>query len=102
MWKLYCLAGDLDTDIVEADSNVGRVDESSIGSGDTVGGGLVDSGHGGDGVGGDLGDDSQVSDSPGMGSVQGNDRLSGVGIGQGTHNVPQQFLNNDFKVNLKA
>ena len=58
MWKLYCLAGDLDTDIVEADSNVGRVDESSIGSGDTVGGGLVDSGHGGDGVGGDLGDDS--------------------------------------------
>ena len=58
MWKLYCLAGDLDTDIVEADSNVGRVDESSIGSGDTVGWGLVDSGHGGDGVGGDLGDDS--------------------------------------------
>ena len=79
---------------------MGRV-ESSIGSGDTASGGLEDRGQGG-GVGGDLGDDSQVSDRVGMGSVQGNDRLSGVGIGQGTHNVPQQFLNNDFKVNLKA
>ena len=46
---MYCLAGDLDTNVVEADSNVGRVDESSIGSGDTVGGGLGDGGHG-DGV----------------------------------------------------
>ena len=43
---MYCLAGDLDTNVVEADSNVGRVDESSIGSGDTVGRGLGDSGRG--------------------------------------------------------
>ena len=46
---MYCLAGDLDTNVVEADSNVGRVDKSSIGSGDTMGRGLGDGGHG-DGV----------------------------------------------------
>merc|ERR1719276_681757 len=56
MWKLYCLAGHLDTDVVKADSNMGRVDESSVGRGDTVGGGLVDGGHGDGVVGGDLGD----------------------------------------------
>ena len=64
MWKLYCLTGDLDTDVVKADSNVGRVDESSVGSGDTVGGGLGDGGHGDGVLGGDLGD--------------------GVGVGQGS------------------
>merc|ERR1719276_520952 len=62
MWKLYCLAGHLDTDVVKADSNVGRVDESSVGRGDTVGGGLVDGGHGDGVVGGDLGDGSIVDD----------------------------------------
>merc|ERR550525_830958 len=55
MGKLYWLAGDLDSDVVEADANVGGVDESGVGGSHTVGGGLVDGGHG-DGVGDGLGD----------------------------------------------
>merc|ERR550525_1878474 len=55
MGKLYWLAGDLDSDVVEADANVGGGDESGVGGGHTVGGGLVDGGHG-DGVGDGLGD----------------------------------------------
>merc|ERR1719276_548813 len=83
MWKLYCLAGHLDTDVVKADSNVGRVDESSVGRGDTVGGGLVDGGHGDGVLGGDLGDGvlSDIGDdSPGSGvSDCGN---AGVDLGE--------------------
>merc|ERR1719276_61131 len=84
MWKLYCLAGHLDTDVVKADSNVGRVDESSVGRGDTVGGGLVDGGHGDGVVGGDLGDGSIVDnlgdDSPGAGVSDLGD--AGVDLGE--------------------
>merc|ERR1719215_398968 len=68
MWKLYCLAGHLDTDVVKADSNMGRVDESSVGRGDTVGGGLVDGV-----VGGDLGDGSIVDN-------LGDDSLTDAGV----------------------
>merc|ERR1719276_407289 len=73
MWKLYCLAGHLDTDVVKADSNVGRVDESSVGRGDTVGGGLVDGGHGDGVLGGDLGDGSIVDN-------LGDDSMVGAGV----------------------
>merc|ERR1719276_657695 len=73
MWKLYCLAGHLDTEVVKADSNVGRVDESSVGRGDTVGGGLVDGGHGDGVLGGDLGDGSIVDN-------LGDDSMVGAGV----------------------
>merc|ERR1719468_118897 len=82
MWKLYCLAGHLDTEVVKADSNVGRVDESSVGRGDTVGGGLGD-GSIVDNLGGDLGDGSIVDnlgdDPPGVvvGGGQGGDNIGG-------------------------
>merc|ERR1711884_888506 len=79
MWKLlYCLAGDLDTNVVEADSNVGRVDESSIGGGDTMGGGLGNGGHG-DGVGGDSGGSDGVV-GVGQGSNSGSVDESGVSL----------------------
>merc|ERR1712241_604907 len=75
---MYCLAGDLDTNVVEADSNVGRVDESSIGGGDTVGGGLGNGGHR-DGVGGDSGGGDGVV-SVGKGSNTGSVEESRVSL----------------------